>query len=519
VAFDWRGPKGDHPDIYIKLVGAGGEPLRLTTNPAGGSCPAWSPDGRSIAFLRFLSAGGAAILLIPALGGPEREIAQISPSYYADRSVAWAPDGKSLTVSHRASPADPYALYLISIDNGNMRRLTSPPPRFVGDDGPALSPDGGSLAFVRIVDGSVSDLYVLGLSGLTPKGDPRRVTFGNLETTSAAWTPDGRELVFSSGFLHHDLWRIEANNVGKPRRLAAAGETGSQPAISHRTHRLAYSRDLRDTNIWQIEMRGGASPASGPRSLIASTRTEFFPAFSPDGTRIAFTSSRSGTMEVWVCDADGSHAEALTDLGGAAASSPHWSPDGRRIAFDSTLGGQWDIYVVGATGGRLQRLTTDPANDGNPSWSHDGQWIYFDSTRAGQAQVWKMPQHGAEPVQITRNGGIGPIESPDGKFVYFAKSLAGSSLWRIPAAGGKETKVLDSSALWNFAVTKTGLYFVPVESHSIQFLELATGKVTRVAKSEQKIGFGLSVSPDGRSLLYAQLDREGGDLMLVENFR
>ena len=68
-------------------------------------------------------------------------------------------------------------------------------------------------------------------------------------------------------------------------------------------------------------------------------------------------------------------------------------------------------------------MTTHPANDGNPSWSRDGRWIYFDSARTGEQQVWKIPEAGGDAIQVTRDGGFAPLESPDGKFIYYTKDL------------------------------------------------------------------------------------------------
>ena len=148
--------------------------------------------------------------------------------------------------------------------------------------------------------------------------------------------------------------------------------------------------------------------------------------------------NRSGNWEIWVCDRNGQNAVQVTSFGGPFVTNPTWSPDGERLAFDSDVNGQWDIFVVSANGGKPQRMTSDPANDGNPSWSKDGRWIYFDSARSGQQQVWKMPANGGDAVQLTRDGGFGPHESPDGKFLYYAKALGGTNLWRIPVEGANE---------------------------------------------------------------------------------
>ena len=118
VAFSWDGKEQDNFDIYVKLIGPG-EPLRLTTDPARDLSPAWSPDGRFIAFLRLLSAEKAAVVLIPALGGPERKLAEIyardAPTLSSGSHLAWSPDGQWLVVPHRDSPEEPMGLFLLSV--------------------------------------------------------------------------------------------------------------------------------------------------------------------------------------------------------------------------------------------------------------------------------------------------------------------------------------------------------------------------------------------------------------------
>lgn len=216
----------------------------------------------------------------------------------------------------------------------------------------------------------------------------------------------------------------------------------------------------------------------------------------------------------------------LTSFGGPEVTNPRWSPDGERIAFDSNVAGQFDVFVVAANGGKPPRMTSDPANDGNPSWSKDGRWIYFDSARTGEQQVWKMSANGGEAFQVTRDGGFGPVESPDGKLLYYAKALFETSLWRIPVEGGQATRVLESlSSHLNLEIVDGGIYFVPISTaagSSIQFLDFAANRIVPVASFERALNqeetSGLAVSPDGKWILYTQVDFRGSELMLVENF-
>src|SRR5216117_1854859 len=104
---------------------------------------------------------------------------------------------------------------------------------------------------------------------------------------------------------------------------------------------------------------------SDPRNLTNNPGGDDTPAWSPDGTRIAFTSARDGNWEIYVMNADGSNATRLTDNG---AQMPAWSPDGTRIAFTSARDGNWEIYVMNADGSDPRNLTNNPAADGGAAW-------------------------------------------------------------------------------------------------------------------------------------------------------
>jgi Tol biopolymer transport system component len=205
------------------------------------------------------------------------------------------------------------------------------------------------------------------------------------------------------------------------------------------------------------------------------------------------------------------------------AGSAHWSPDGQHIAFDYNGEGNADIYVIRAAGGKPIRLTADPADDMAPSWSRDGRWIYFISKRTGRYEVWKVSSEGGPAIQVSRNGGGMAFESPDGRSVYYMNGDFSGSLWRMPSSGGTANEVLPSVATRAFCVIQEGIYFIPVagpgQNSSIEFLSFATGKVKTVALMSGPPFEGLSVSPDGRYLLFTQVDGIGSDLTLVENFR
>ena len=249
VAFG-RQEKGQKGHIYVKLIGTGGPPLQITTGSASDYSPAWSPDGRHIAFLRDLSRERAAVLLIPALGGPERKIAEVFPSGFLNcTDLTWLPDGNSLVISDRNSPKEPTGLFLLAIDTGEKRRLTSPPfpaiSSWNGDSCPSLSPDGRTLAFSRRVD-VIADLYLLAVSNdLKVLGEGKRIELGNHSADAPNWTEDGREIIFWDTMQQSGLWRIDvsgsASRSNEPQPLVALGENAGDASISRRGHRLAYT--------------------------------------------------------------------------------------------------------------------------------------------------------------------------------------------------------------------------------------------------------------------------------------
>ena len=297
VAFSWNGEKQDNFDIYVKIIGSGAQ-LRLTHAPEADSLPAWSPDGSSIAFIREGSKGNASVYVISPLGPPEHKVAAINPVTSWPTGLAWTPDGKALIVTDRNSDTEPLGLFVLSVESGEKRRLTSPKQKLFIDSQPAFSADGRTLAFIREVGVGARDIYLLALSeDFQPTGEPKRLTFDSAVTFRPVWTLDGQEIIFSSGpYLSPSLFRIATSGSGKPQRLAGVGEDGSEAAISQRTQRLVYTREFIDVNIWRLEIPGPQGKISPPTKLISSTRVDANARFSPDGKRIAFSSNRSGTI-------------------------------------------------------------------------------------------------------------------------------------------------------------------------------------------------------------------------------
>jgi eukaryotic-like serine/threonine-protein kinase len=519
----WNGEKRDNFDIYVKHISSGAL-LRLTSDPAPEGGPAWSPDGNRIAFVRS-PPDAQAIYLTAPLGGQARKLADYSPTSQNLRSLSWSPDGQWLAVAE-LEPDGTNGIFLISVAQGERRKLVSNPVVAGRYGRPTFSPDGRALAFVfsNGVDMGGIRLIEIG-SDLMPKGPARTLTTEVGMINGIAWAPDGRSLVY--GALYQGrfyLWRTSVAGSAQPERVELAGEGAIYPAISRVGNKLAYtlSRSATGTDVWRIEA------GVAPKPLVSSTRDEGDARFSPDGRKIAFVADRAGRGgEVWISDAEGMNPIQLTEGVNRFRGSPRWSPDGRWIAFDGqSEDGRWDIFVIDAAGGQPRRLTPYPTDEHVPSWSRDGKWIYCTSNQTGRFEVWRIPFAGGEGVRLTDNGGYVPFESWDGKSLYYAK-YGVEGLFVRSLSGGPEQKLLESVWQSSYFPVEDGIYYLaraPMGGPNIfelRLLDLASANSRVVSRFAAGSPYALSVSPDRKSFLFS--GREPGsvgyDLMLIENFR
>jgi Tol biopolymer transport system component/DNA-binding winged helix-turn-helix (wHTH) protein len=518
VAFKYSG--GPHPGIYIALIG-GEKPLQLTQSDRD-YYPTWSPDGRQIAFARLSdSSFEKKLYVIPALGGSERRVyTTFFPQWAQCNAMSWSPDGRSLIFPEALDDKNGKArLSILSLSDLTARPLTSPNNQQFDCD-PVFSPDGTTVAFARgSMGGFLSDVYVQKVDG----GQPFRLTTGN-SGGDAAWTQDGKEIVFDSsarGF--QGLWRISASG-GTPQPIAASGDA-YEPSISRRGNQLAYRVCKVWDTIWRLDLRDERHPLAPPVRLLSGRGYIWKPSYSPDGKRIAFESNRMGYENIWMCDSDGSNCAQLTDRPGTSATA-RWSPNGRYLAFESVTQDYWQVGVLELPDGTPHMLSTFPdTNNGAANWSRDGKWIYFYSGHdPGAYQLWKMPFAGGSPVRVTANGGVYAIESEDGRFLYYAK-YTGCGVWKRSLETGEESRLPINVCNWyEWAVARGGIYFLNPDfppNGRIEFFDFAHAQsipIFALDKPASEFG-GLALSPDGKSLLFGQTELNESYIMVMKNFR
>lgn len=507
IAFAWNAGLGagglNSFDLYVK--GIGGETLlRLTQHPSAPLSPAWSPEGTRIAFYREAGADSG-IYMVSALGGPERKLRSTADLIHS--SISWSPDGT--WIAYVDAQQDHRRIYLLSTDTLEAKRV---PVNSMcsGEDFPAFSHNGESLAYWCFRGNFDAALSFLSLKD----GNPKTITPFQHIPRGVAWSADDKRLIFS----HFKAGKFELSEVSIANgSVKPLGLEGTWPAVSLKGDRLAYSSLSSVANLWRRDLLRAETPAL---EFIPSSRSQFDAQYSPDRKRIAFASMRSGVQGVWISNEDGSNMVQISNPD-QASGSPQWSPDGKKIAFDSFSGGHWEVYVADVAEGKPRKLLTNMFSSIRPSWSRDGKWVYFAGEGGG---IYRCPASGGEATLLSNDlHAVDPQESFDGKTIYFSVLVGtGGELKKVAATGQPDTesKVDGVPRVMTWTLAAGGIYFVPVEAPtSVQYFEFASKRVGTIFAGNNLFASGLSISPDGRWILYSQEAGETGDIMLVDHFR
>jgi len=527
VAFVWDQEHAGRPGIFVKGLGDD-ESRRLDRGMGTYSSPAWSPDGRHLAYLRY-DGSTLAVVERPVpddRGASEREVACLFRTRYGlnCRHLDWSPNGRALVVDDKESTSEPFGLYLIDLETGARGRLTKPAEDIIGDVDPRFSPDGSSISFVRMTYRANHDLYTVPTAG----GTPRRWTEDRRQISGQDWSADGRSIYFSSdrdgGFRIYRLdvasWRIRSG-------VAATSIAGSNPiqmSVSRTGSRLVYSDLLQDLNIWRLDLAGAQAGQGTWTRVIGSTAEDILPQLSPDGRRICFLSNRSGHNELWLSDAGGGSEVQLT-RGGLEPPIGRWSPDGKTIVFN--LAGSGKMYTVPAAGGLPRQVPGASRPGGHPVFSADGRGLYctWDET----LYFIRLPDGKAEPV--TGHMGFEKVPSPDGRYLYFSDGRTNPAIWRYAIGTGQREKVLGDllEGYWGaWALSPRGLYYLrqndrPGDEAAIFFYSFETSRSSRVTSFPDPLPpIGAStwaISPDERYLYVVRSDPSRSDLSLVNGLR
>ena len=501
------------PAVWISATGdAAARPL--VTAPGHHSSPCWSPDGASVAFLR-IGRTGTDVVAVSVADGRERLIGSFSPPDYGfdNRLLDWSPDGQWLAVSHAESPGRPLVVLLMSATNGQTRVLTTPGRESMGDVDPRFSPDGKQVSFVRIFTRFHQEVLSVAVAG----AEPRPLTALRKRISSHDWARDGRSLIVAAD-LRGDfrLWRVPVTVAANqaPDPIGVSGEFPIQISSARDADVLTYAALHQDRNIWRFDLKSREW-----KRLIASTAQDASPVYSPSGDRICFRSDRSGEEQLWVANADGSNAVQVTRGSAVRPSVGKWRPDGNAVVFNNPQ--TFEIYIAEEGEGKWT-VRSLGARGVHPVFSRDGQWIY-----AGGSSLTRIPAAGGTADKIADVRAEALAASFDGKHLYFAREPNDTSLWRIALGSSEPERVLDRmvpgcTSCW--ALARDGVYYLGMHPASFDrqriFFHPGDKSVVSFPEPLWPRGSGpFSLSPDGRYLLVVRVDPSNSDAMLVTPFR
>ena len=403
--------------------------------------------------------------------------------------------------------------YLLSLDTLEAR----PIPHLAecrSEWHPAFSHDGQQLAYMCWRGQQEFAIYSLALA----RGTPRLLKVFYAWPYGMAWSADDKRIILSK-FLATSGELVEISLADGTLHKLPFGENSSEPAVATKGGRIAYALFSANINIWRRDLQHPELPAT---NLISSSREQISAQYSPDGNHIAFESTRTGFREIWMSDSDGTHPVQLSRFKNPQTGSARWSPDGQKIAFDTQASGHPEIYVMDISERVPHKLSCELQDMSVPSWSHDGKWIYF--LGKGQA-VYRCPATGGDAVVLSSQSqpAHGPLESPDRQKVFFSTFAPDSTLYEgsLEQPGAESAipgmPVLADVTLW--APVSDGIYFVPKDApHSLHYYDFSTRKTRPILTVEKDLSDGLSVSPDGRWVIYAQIDQLNSDIMLIDHF-
>ena len=508
VAFSWNGQGQDNFDIYVKRIN-GGNPVRLTTNTLTESMPVWSRDGNYIAFIREVQSQpdvpSREIYIMPALGGREQKIVDFHPGWGTVwPSLSWSYNNKFIYYPNWSAKDNGLVIFKVSIETSEIEQVTTLPEDVWGDQSPGVSPDGKYMAFVR-GQPDKHDIFVKNFDD----NKIQRITHINTLIDGFSWGEDSHSILFASNLDGTSaLWKAGLSDDQLKKEIS--GMNINNPNLSVQSNRLVYTETIENGNIWKIDLRN----PDRETLLINSSNSNSHPDISPDGKKNLFTSDRTGTYNIWICDINGENQSQLTffenEINEVVAK---WSPSGSEILIRMKDG----LFIMNAPGGTPVKVSDSIFI---VIWNKDGSGFY--GRQYSQNNIYSITRDGKVQQQITHEGGLIPYLFED--YLYYIKSWDYRDIWRIPVSGGAEEPVLQGVShldMASWTVVKNGIYFIHNNSSArvLEFYNFSTNKISHIKDVPRARYFSkIEVTPDESSLLYSRKESTKSDIILVDNF-
>lgn len=497
-------------DVYIKRIGTENT-IRLTKNAATEMRAVWSSDDAYVYYIRY-EASGTNIYKTPMTGGKETRV--FTANRLCSGNFDISPDNKEIAFNSRAKRGLPLQIEITHLEQGTKKLITNPSEEFNGDIHPTYSPDGNKIGFIREKNSTSMYLYIIDLIS----GKEKQITQEHLSINGFDWSADGKSLIYSTDKTGvYKIWQVFLDDL-KNNMLPISDYQMVMPRIA-KNDEMIYAKIRDNVNIWSYVLNKQEA-----KSWRSTADLNLNPSFSPDGSKVVFTTNKSGSFQIWISNADGSEAIAIASFKGEYINSPRWSPDGTHIVFQGHQNGQTNIYKVNALGGIPVNLTKSEKDDHTPIFSVDGKFIYYSSNSSGNWEIWRMTNDGKSKKQITTEGGYAPqlLENNNNiDLFYIKKDQLG--IWKQNLKSDKSVEVVIVSNFTPkqygaYSIANNGIYYFNPTTRTIDFLDFTTDTNTSLIQPKRISPFGISLSYSkvNETLLYAQIDEIDADIMLAQ---
>jgi Tol biopolymer transport system component/predicted Ser/Thr protein kinase len=379
--------EGETRSLY-RVPTVGGAPRKVIEGASAGD---WSPDGRRVAFVRIVAESGrtrSELGTAGADGSEPRTLATVDDHLL--RGLRWSPDGRWLAV--RVGPLqgqlDP-EIALFDAKTGERRPLP-------------VSQERGQV-------------YGFAWSG------PGELLYGEVSGATASGSSRVLALDVDSG--------VARALFGLPGRLSTVDTAGGRVVVDV----LSTRQQLDEVEPGDLAGESGTGLPRATRPLTHAGAEDRQPAYSPDGRSLAFSSNRTGNLDIWVLALDTGEERQLTD-DGADDWDPAFTPDGRALVWSSNRSGHFEIWEMAADGSGARQLSNDGADAENPTVTADGEWVVYNSFHPDNGGVWRVGRDGRAAQRIVAGATTLPEVSPDGQHVLFVTDYVGQTTGRLRVA-------------------------------------------------------------------------------------
>ncbi len=493
--------------VFTKPLGAGNA-TQISRCVRGCVHPFWSPDGARVYYI-----DAAALYSVSSAGGESSQV-------LADAAqAALSRDGKTLAFGKRTAGG---GVFLYNFADSSVKPYPAPLEGQSMNRALRFSPDGKKIGALWPTQKEHNIYSVLWILPFPPGETPRSI---DLDAASFAWMPDSRHLVAALGPIgpyEHHLSMVDTE-TGKSEPITSGTGSEDWPAVSPDGTRIAFASGVKDSDLIEIPLDG-----SGLKTILASSRSEENPSWSPDGSQYLFVQDPTGGgNEIWLRSVQGGWARPLLEArngpkGSVTYTNPRFAPDGRRLAYETWEPDGHLIWVTPLGGGSPIRVAPERNHQHHPAWSPDGKWIAYRANVGAKRNLEKVSSGGGKPVLIWESRTVnGCSWSPKGDLLAFSDD---DGVYFV-TPGGAGHRLASKMTPVSFGFSGDGAKLLMIALENAQWGLWSVDVKSAARKLERTLPFpasatirGFSLHPDGKRIATSvRIPRD--DIWLLDGFR